>query len=601
MIKSSLYDSIDLASTLSGKSIQTLNKDGNEQPMQSNETVTKLEDIDEDADDYNPEEFISSNEGIVKSKLTSSSQNAIEKLISGSFDNEFLEADSITSFEGQLPPSDVLNMLASLEWTRANTDLIEHLSRKIAFLKNNIRKTVSLHGEYLSSGRGDVPLLRESARKYLLEVSQCFLSLNEIYEKQHSDVINSESTFKCWSMAREKLLNKINRTLSDKTKQGAKLASLVNESNKIDNEIEDLESRIARLKEKKAIISKEIDYTLSVIQSRTSVLVDQLQDIEGKGKRALFDYLASMGYTKEGIIHLMNTKVVPIEFGLQKFRKTDVKSTMSQESTSQGNMLVPHYPNNLEDANKRETGSDLDPATKQNRAQSSHYDIASKDAYERGYAKGVNSSSAIKTQLQKLISHKNTTPSTLPASMQTSIHVEDGMIIEQTDLNRVLEFLHRQAQALDSQILESSRAAAAFHENALAWEELLRHIVRLEEDLEKLIALPYENETSKTYTTSLTRKIQGSLKRTLETLTTRQRDLANPDILPLHLQQQQQQQQQQRQLHDSRFAKMVVNDLLENEVQAVRKALQLIHKNVGNNNDAKDAKDAKNINNNFEA
>lgn len=107
------------------------------------------------------------------------------------------------------------------------------------------------YGKFLQSGNNHIYQLRSRILQTFDQLSESHYSLNELYNKDMSYAETLHGSFKKWDQQRNKVLSKVKSIKSDTSKHGAKLFTLLDEVNDVDDEIKLLEAKLQQLRSKK--------------------------------------------------------------------------------------------------------------------------------------------------------------------------------------------------------------------------------------------------------------------------------------------------------------------------------------------------------------
>lgn len=501
------FESINLASTILG-------------PYQEEDTpIKRLHSIpastSEDEDELDPEEFILNK---VDKPTTKDSHVLYNKFLDKHISDEQLShlldnhkpnlvttttlIDSIKESELLYNTMDSL-MIKSINFPAAmyqsndnnSQSPIEYLSNRVKLLTQELYEDSVKYGKFLQSGNNHIYQLRSRILQTFDQLSESHYSLNELYNKDMSYAETLHGSFKKWDQQRNKVLSKVKSIKSDTSKHGAKLFTLLDEVNDVDDEIKFLEAKLQQLRSKKEILNKEIEDTSSVLESRTAKYVDIFKDLENKGRSAITDFLQSNGVPEKEIDTIVRFSPVDItissNYSLKKEPKKEIHIT--KES-------IPQNESASKPANTPSIGMqpfiipEAEANTKTPDLQSMNHDHGP-TPFEKGYAMGTQNSTALKNKMnhimKKFLDSLPTTPpsniSTIPATSRIKVDDLSNTISKRLDLDPIMVFLEHKVAALHDLAIKSSQNAALFHEFGRIWESVTKLMNSQEEKLESIL------------------------------------------------------------------------------------------------------------------
>lgn len=234
------YESINLASTL--KSELKAKSPRNHAQYQQQVPVSESESYDDDEFEHDPEEFITDKHGDLPE------EPCFKKDIlhpSGQSDANLADSDNTLKL-GLLHLSELVPPLNNQNFNEP----IQYLSGRISTLERQLVEHTQNYNTLLNDGNSNVTEIRSAVLQIFHQLSECYFSLNELYSKDVSYTKSVNTYFNTWNSKRDRVLQKIKKAKSIESAHGAKLAELLNESAVVDDEIGDLQKRIAVLQNK---------------------------------------------------------------------------------------------------------------------------------------------------------------------------------------------------------------------------------------------------------------------------------------------------------------------------------------------------------------
>ncbi|KAA8898161.1 hypothetical protein DIURU_005016 [Diutina rugosa] len=183
--------------------------------------------------------------------------------------------------------------VASLE--RSTQNPLKYLDHKRQVLDNELAHNIELHSAAAEKGEGNLGRLRSMLKQNYHQLSETHVALGELYESEVKRVNDVLARLAEWNSSRQLLLKDISTIKSPTSEEGAKLASLLDHSSEIDDDITLIQQKLEALIKKKQVVNQEIVKTYSVLESRTSKQVEQFKHLEQDGKDVILSYLASTG------------------------------------------------------------------------------------------------------------------------------------------------------------------------------------------------------------------------------------------------------------------------------------------------------------------
>ncbi|KAI5963380.1 hypothetical protein KGF57_001258 [Candida theae] len=472
------YESINLASTLKSELPIKLPK-----RYQQQIPVSESESYDDDEFEHDPEEFITD-----KHADLVDGPHYDKESLHLSKDQSSLLADSNNTLN---PSSLQLSKLVLPSAHQDFTEPMQYLSERIKSLERNLIEQRNRYSSSLKEGDSDLLQTRSKIQQIFHQLSECYFSLNELYLKDVSYTKSVSAYFDAWSLKRDKVLQKIQRAKSVESTHGAKLAGLLNESTKIDDEIRELQNRIVHLQEKKSILNKEIDGTTSVLESRTAICGENLRYLESKGKEVLIDYLSSNGFPGSDLANLIKERAVDLAFTMPEkeegngeshhsmaqivCNKDPVNDTKSEPSIG----MKPYEP--APETTTIDTSSQTIPSTQDDSLRNHGHGPT---PFEKGYATGAQNSKLVKNQVQSIIQKVLSRVPKRSESPQPKSNLGSTMTL---DVEPITTFLRLRIDGLTNQVSGTAKMAALYHECDKQWSRI-GHIMSLQEErLEKVL------------------------------------------------------------------------------------------------------------------
>lgn len=193
---------------------------------------------------------------------------------------------------------------------------LAYLENKRVTLEKEIGSNIAKHREAIMCGDPSVSRLRLMIRSNYHQLSETFMSLEELYQREAGVVNDLLNDLRLWDAERSEILSAISHEKSPSSRDGAKLASLLDSTHEVDNEIEKLQNQLANMMTKKRVLSNEIQNTSSVLESRTLKKVELFRQLERIGRKRFALYLLRLNVPKEEVQTLMPAIPVDITFKL---------------------------------------------------------------------------------------------------------------------------------------------------------------------------------------------------------------------------------------------------------------------------------------------
>ncbi|RCK64591.1 Autophagy-related protein 28 [Candida viswanathii] len=452
---------------------------------------------------------------------------------------------------------------------------IEYLSNRVKLLTQQLLEDSMKYNSYLQNGSSNIYQLRNKIVQTYNQLSESYYSLSELYNKDINYAESLHDSFKKWDRQRSKVIAKVKSIKSDSNKHGAKLFDLLDESNEIDEEIQQLESKLEQLRAKKVLVNKEIEDTSSVLESRTAKYVDVFRNLEKQGKLSILNFLQSNAVPAKDIESIV--KYSPVDATILKdYSKKRASSSQLVSPPEEIKPVVPAPTNNNNIGMQPFIVPEEEEDHKENVV--SPQDLLSMNhdhgptPFERGFAKGTQNSTLIKTKMNQLVKKffdslpeqnttslaSSTTPSTSTSrSKPPKVDDVSNTITEKLDLEPIMKFLEYKAEALQDLTKQTSLNAALFHEFGSVWQSVTKLMNLQEEKLENVLNESIINGENKL--------IIAVLSSTLDNLTAslnKVRSVASDN----------QEDQMQRDL---------LIDLISHECDAVLEAIKIVQTNEG--------------------
>ncbi|CAI5758617.1 unnamed protein product [Candida verbasci] len=484
------FDSINLASTIQSgltRRPQVHSIVPASTSEEEDEENNKYEDdLLEEEDEIDPEEFILSNRE--DNSINSNSQRRT-RTPSSLQDTSFLEDSNILKSFDSMKDS-ILNQdnnkISAIDFNilpnQNNISPIEFLSSKIKQLSEDLESDSKLYEQFLKNGNSVIDKLRNKILFNFNQLSECYLSLNELYSKEKTYSESLLKSFKNWDDVRTNILAKVKLIKSEKSKYGKKMANLLNQSSELDNEIAEVELKLKSLRFKKLLLDKEIEDTSSVLESKTAKYVNTFKELEIRGKEAMTNFLQYNGVPESEISRIVQHEQVNVTF-LKNVIATELKpqdSTPSaqivQDQESKIIGMQPFNPENL--------------IIQQQDLSSMNHDHGP-TPYERGFAKGSQNSAQLKSQLNNVLKKlfEKLPNNESPVQNYPKAKVDDysNTVNEKLDLEPILKFLQSKSDALNDLIVQTSSKSAMYHNFSDVWNNVVSLLTKQEEKLKMVL------------------------------------------------------------------------------------------------------------------
>ncbi|KAI5968389.1 hypothetical protein CANMA_002380 [Candida margitis] len=543
------YDSINLASTLKSE-LKATSSPGQRSPYQQKIPVSESESYDDDEFEHDPEEFITNKHGDsqlepIFQDFASRTTDEQDDQLAGS--NNTLRLGSLHLSE-LLPPSNSQNF----------DEPIQHLSGRIKALEGKLIEHSQVYSTLLREGDSNVAEMRSVILQIFHQLSECYFSLNELYSKDMSYTKSVNTYFDAWNLKHDRVLSKIKREKSERSTHGAKLSRLLNESTALDDDIDELQQRVAVLQKKKLVLNKEIEDTTSVLESKTATYGENLRYLEQNGREILQDYLHYNGLPESDFTTLLKEQTIDLSFSMPKRSTFDVATNFEHPHSNMPRLqpnanttpissvgnggsigMKPYEPPLVPSSPTLPSQKPL-PLHDESLMNHGH----GPTAFEKGYAIGAQNSKLLKSQVQSFL---HNVVSHVPKKSEVSQLKHLNRTVTTTlDVEPITTFLRLRVDALSDLVISTSKKAAYYHDCDKQWSQIQRIISLQEEQLERILK---ESKADEDIT-----PVINALNQTRAQL-----ELAMKPILLLNL-------------------GGVLSQLVRNEVEAVTEALSIVSK-----------------------
>jgi hypothetical protein len=204
--------------------------------------------------------------------------------------------------------------------------VLKGLLKEEKIISQGIDNLVSAHSQRSQAG-GSTKQLRKDLIQYLKSLGMLYQALAEIYDKETQRNLSVLSTFNKWNHNKRELSEKVKEIKSEENEEGRKLGLLQNEMTALNGDIQALETRLRQMKDKRKTLKSEIMQTQSVIESRSSSYLEEINDIEVA--------------EREKIKELTEGKSMnPINNSSQNFNFSSLLNRFSSTNESQANSVI---------------------------------------------------------------------------------------------------------------------------------------------------------------------------------------------------------------------------------------------------------------------
>lgn len=436
-----------------------------------------------DEEDLNPHDFItsepiseSSDSHVIPGGLTDSDEDSHEYSHEYSEDSRLnliddLLTSTVSNDASMADPSVILDFPKPPNITHSGENMVQFMLSKCQSLQQELIDTTRLQDVYINEGNDNLDQTRLRIQTCLTKLSEAYYSLHELYQRERNYVTATYASFNQWDQRRAKLLAKISDIKSTSSKYGNKLASLLDDSITVDNEIAELESKLSSLRNKKLVLNAEINSTSSVLESKTSKHVTMFRDLDQMGYEALFSFLNELGVSEGQIHNIIDYATVDVTF-MNKYKASSKKA---QELAQSNDTIKGSASNANSNSKSKPTSLPPPPSTPLS-------------PYEKGFAKGSNSSKKIRNrvlaifqtylpndkhqQYQSTDHQLSSSVPHIPKTNELQVDDEQNTISTKLNLEPILLLLKHKEQALQDLDLQASKIAANYHQCEKAWSDL---------------------------------------------------------------------------------------------------------------------------------
>lgn len=390
---------------------------------------------------------------------------------------------------------------------------LEHLQSRNQALNNEMRNRLRVLESTLANGE-DCTEIRESLTNGLALLSENKYLLHEIYNKELAFVNALLVNFENWDRNRSRVLRRIQAIKSEGNRHGKKLAGLLNKQTAIDDEIQQLESRIEVLRANRGAITKEIDETSSILESKSAKYVNIFRDLERQGRDAISEYLYSSGIPKNNLEILLKSEPVEATFSyIHDNQRSD--NTINIASDTRG-IEHPKAANTQSEEPKITASTmgiqpliisgdepEVDPGVPQ---------VEEESAYAMGYARGSQRLEKLRKGISNIVTHVFPP---VQNGHKSAKNVDDqlNVITEKIDLVPIIELLSHKSDALSKLTVDFSKLAAEYHDQNVILKDIYRSLGSNERTI---ISLLSNTSPSPEDLVSLLSKSYSELKKVLE-------------------------------------------------------------------------------------
>lgn len=311
----------------------------------------------------------------------------------------------------------------------------------------------------------------------LVKLSDKYNSLHEVYMKDLNQTERINQYFLRWDKKRTSILHKISNIKSNKNEHGSKLEQLLDKSNDIDNEIQELEEKLRLLRNKKKVIKDEIQYTSSVLESKSSKYVHAFKNLELEGREKLIQFLNFSGIPNNQLERIVTYRPVDVTFG----RKYKEYQNSRSVNSSVSDTIIPRQKNRNVQSTPQRSISLAGVLAEQTRSSNK----SPVTAFEMGFENGQNFSNNIKKHLVEMLSKLNVNNDEPVNRINHNPSTDDNSntIKQKLDTAILFDHIDRRTQILHAQILESSKKAMYYIEASKIWNEMIHVLQNHEEKL----------------------------------------------------------------------------------------------------------------------
>lgn len=376
-------------------------------------------------------------------------------------------ADSVTADSFHFVSADSMYRNTHSRMSSTGESPLEHLQTQNDALNGDMRKLIRGLASTLTSG-DDCTDIRESLVRGFALLSENRYLLHEIYNKELAFVNALLANFENWDRRRSKVLRRIQSIKSEGNKHGKKLAGLLNKRSGIDDEIRQLESRIAVLRANRSAINKEIDETSSVLESKSAKYVNLFREFEKQGRDAISEYLYSSGLPRNHLEVLLKSEPVDATFS---YVLDDNESDSTLRHGIQPERKEPEDPK-LTSSNMQIQPLIIPEDAPQQDSRKSQPDEES--AYAIGYARGSQQLEKLRKGLNNIVTQ--VFPPVKNGKPPSNVDDHQNTITEKIDLVPIIELLTHKLDALAKLTVTSSKMSAEYHDNNIILKDIYRSL-----------------------------------------------------------------------------------------------------------------------------
>lgn len=382
---------------------------------------------------------------------------------------------------------------------QASGSPLQHLLEVHQALRLDLDAAVVAHETQTEAG-DDCSQVRAHAGSLMARLSENCLHLQQAYHTEASDVSAVMENFETWQHRRQQVVRRVQRIKSEANTFGAKLGGLLEARDTLDAEIAALQTRLAELTANKATLNREINETISVLESRLAKHVNAFKDMEARGREAVMDYLLIHGVPEQHMGAFLRYEPVEAAFQTRQPQKpASLSSTASTHTTSpplrrsintdmlrrsldkSDTSVKPPEPDHqsmgiqafeVPDIPDHEGPAPLQPVV---------HDLA----YDKGFAQGAKQFESFKNRVAAVISSLMD-PAPKPKPTYRKLDDSLNTITQQLDIKPILDHFASKAEALQDLLVESSKMAEEFHRQATTWSSECQFLITLEDNLQSV-------------------------------------------------------------------------------------------------------------------
>lgn len=377
---------------------------------------------------------------------------------------------------------------------------LEHLQKRNDTLTASTKRQIKLLNSTLESGNDCGHVRAGLMSKLGLLLENCYL-LHEVYTKEQNFVESLLAQFESWDRRRSRVLRKIQLIKSQDNKHGTKLAGLLNKRLAIDDEIDQLESRILVLRENRGAVNREIEETSSILESKLAKYVNHFRELERQGREAISEYLYLSGLPEKHLEVLLKSEPVEAAFSYNsavgQANKESVRGTRSVlDKRGISNSEKSESPG--KEQNGKLTASTMGvqpliipedhPQVNQNYVHGHSLGNGQgngKTPFDRGYAKGSEQFERLRKTFSEVI-----TQVFPPRAERRIARVDDhnNTITEKIDLVPITELLMHKLEAISKILTATSKLSAEYHDQGVLLKDIYKELDANEKQLVSLLS-----------------------------------------------------------------------------------------------------------------